>query len=98
VSTNIKQSDAVTQLCENIFENTFRRVQGMQDLIQDVANASREQTQGVSDVERALADLSNLSEETLTSATNFTQLSQTVGDEVKKVEGVTEQLSQMVTG
>ncbi len=98
VSTNIKQSDAVTQLCENIFENTFKRVQGMQDLIQDVANASREQTQGVSDVERALADLSNLSEETLASATNFTQLSRTVGDEVKKVEGVTTALSDMVNG
>ena len=98
VNSSIQQSEAVTQLCENIFRSTFQRVEAINSLIVDVATASKEQSLGVANVEKAMGDLTKLSGVTLETAKNFSQLSKTVGSEVQNVEATTRELSRLVQG
>lgn len=88
----------ITQKCEQVFESIINRIARAHQAVQEIAAASKEQNQGVAEVNKAMIQLGSVTQQNSSTAQQVKGLAENLNENANGVEHSVDQLKIFISG
>ncbi len=97
-TTKVEQGKDVARECDRSLGDILEYANNLDNMIEEIAVASVEQSQGVEEISRAMSELDKVTKQNTIIAHETSKISESLGKEASKIQVVTNTLNCLITG
>lgn len=92
----IEKGTAIAGQCEESLNEIWQSVSQVKNMIDQISGANREQEKGVSEIATAIAEINQVTQQNTHSANELSTVSEKIFEEIRSLEGITQNLARIV--